>query len=879
MALSLASPGISIKEVDLTRGGINNTTSLSAGIAAPFEKGPVNQVVSINTENELVNIFGKPSKNDFHYEYWYSASNFLSYGGSLKVVRCPGTNLVNSNAGVSTASASVVVNNFEEYQASTPTSYYWAARNPGSWADGVKVCIIDNFADQTISGISTSNIAVGYAVTQSLSGTIAGIGTTLSASGYLKGIVSGVEGSKIHVKVLSTVSSGNTETSVEYTEGGVYSFVTGSTIYFNGAGAVGVGSTVIGVTRAGLSTYSATSIGAETALDLLNVDSTVFVDNQGGAVVSNSQTTIYVNSSVGITSAKFLLIDNEIMDVTSVGVSNNITVTRGQYGTVAVEHNDGATIKILSLYSGNTTTSSGISSTTTNIPVTGIGSVSSGDYLVNPSSGEIMVVTSVTSSSSASPTTIDDWYNTQNILDASRGDSSTLPWRSVAPKPTTNQYVTSRGGANDALHVVVIDSKKANNISGTPETILEKFVNLSKATDTTVSPSENVYYKDYLALNSRYVYAGKSLGFSNETDSYWGIDPVASKFSSGNTPQSETLGVWGVECQNVSFNSIGNKSFTLSGGKDYSGDNSIGGFDVSLSDITTAYNKLANESEVSLNFLLQGSASLGKTNEQAKANALISIAESRKDCIAFISPYREAVVDVPSADEQLTNVLSFFSPITSSSYAVFDSGYQYVFDRFNNQFVYIPCSADIAGLCVRTDINEFPWYSPAGRTRGSLRFPLKLAFNPNQIARDRLYSQRINPIISSPGAGFILFGDKTALSYSSAFDRINVRRLFITIQQAIKNAADAQLFEFNDSTTRANFINIVEPYLRDVQIKRGITDFLLICDESNNTPDVIDRNEFIADIYIKPARAINFIGLTFVATRTGVSFETVVGTV
>jgi phage tail sheath protein FI len=276
---------------------------------------------------------------------------------------------------------------------------------------------------------------------------------------------------------------------------------------------------------------------------------------------------------------------------------------------------------------------------------------------------------------------------------------------------------------------------------------------------------------------------------------------------------------------------------------------------------------------------LQGSTRLGKEQEQAKANYLISIAESRKDCIAFISPSRELVVNVTPAATQLANVLSFFSPLTSSSYAVFDSGYQYLYDRFNQQFVYIPCSGDVAGLCVRTDIEQFPWYSPAGSSRGTIKYAIKLAFNPDQNARDQLYSQRINPVISSPGSGIILFGDKTALSYQSAFDRINVRRLFITLEQAIKGAANAQLFEFNDATTRANFINIVEPYLRDVQIKRGITDFLLVCDETNNTPDVIDRNEFIADIYVKPARSINFIGLTFVATRTGVSFESIVGTV
>jgi len=258
---------------------------------------------------------------------------------------------------------------------------------------------------------------------------------------------------------------------------------------------------------------------------------------------------------------------------------------------------------------------------------------------------------------------------------------------------------------------------------------------------------------------------------------------------------------------------------------------------------------------------------------------LIAIAENRKDCIAVISPYKTGIVNVTSSTTQTENIIQFFSSLTSSSYAIFDSGYKYTLDRFNNKFVYIPCNSDIAGLIARTSANNYPWFSPAGSSRGALNNCIKLAYNPSQTQRDQLYTNRINPIIASPGAGFILFGDKTALSYSSAFDRINVRMLFLTLEKSIEQSARAQLFEFNDEITRSNFINIVEPYLRDVRAKRGITDYLVICDESNNTPDVIDSNQFKADIFVKPARSINFIGLTFVATRTGVEFSEVVGTV
>jgi phage tail sheath protein FI len=235
------------------------------------------------------------------------------------------------------------------------------------------------------------------------------------------------------------------------------------------------------------------------------------------------------------------------------------------------------------------------------------------------------------------------------------------------------------------------------------------------------------------------------------------------------------------------------------------------------------------------------------------------------------------VVNVSSSDLQTTNIIEFFNNVSSSSYAVLDSGYKYTFDRFNNRFVYLPCSSDVAGLMARTSINNYPWFSPAGTNRGVINNVVKLAYNPSQDQRDSLYTKRINPIISSPGAGFILFGDKTALAYASAFDRINVRQLFLTIERSIEQAARAQLFEFNDAITRSNFINIVEPYLRDVKAKRGISEFLVVCDETNNTPDIIDANEFKGDVYIKPARSINFAGLTFVATRTGVSFSEIVG--
>lgn len=865
MALSLSSPGITIREVDLTRGSVNATSSLSAGIAAPFERGPVEEVISIRNENDLKNIFGAPSKNDYQYEYWYSASNFLSYGGSLKVVRADSSNLKTANAAIGAASTSIKIKNYDDYKEGVSSTYYWSAKNPGYWAEEIKVCIIDNFADQTFSGINTATISVGAGITQALS----------SGNGYLKGIVSGIGNSEFYVKVVNKVVGG-VESSQEYTERGVYSFTTDSNIYINGS--LGVGVTAVSVTRAGLGTIPAGNVGSGQTLTTFNYTTSTTVDMAAGESLLSTDSLVYVISSSGIGTTNYLVIDSEILGVSGV-FGNSVQITRGLFGTVAASHNDGSTVKVFTSLPADVTASVGVSSTASSIQLNSIGNVTSGDYLINPATGEILTVTAVSNNGVLTPTQIDDWYNQQYVLNSADGDRQTVLWKTIAPRPRTNQYVLTRGGSNDAVNIAVIDNKRSSNFSGTPQQVLEIFRNLSKSSDAQGSPSQNIYYKDYLALNSQYIYAGAVLG----TDAYWGITPVASKFSSGFTPISTSLGLWGQESDGVHFNSVGNKSFILTGGKDYSTNfgqpTNVGGFEIQLSDIYSAIDKLSDETEIDLNFLLQGSAAGSIEFEQARAGYLIAAAESRKDCIAFISPYRGATVNVAIESNKLKNVLSFFTALTSSSYAVFDSGYQFIYDRFNKDYIYIPCSADIAGLCVRTDINQNPWYSPAGKTRGSLNNVIKLAYNPNQTDRDELYSNRVNPIISYPGSGTILYGDKTALSYPSAFDRINVRRLFIALERAVKGAADAQLFEFNDSTTRAGFINIVEPYLRDVQAKRGITDFILICDETNNTPAVIDRNEFIADIYVKPARSINFIGLTFVATRTGVSFDTVVGTV
>ena len=285
----------------------------------------------------------------------------------------------------------------------------------------------------------------------------------------------------------------------------------------------------------------------------------------------------------------------------------------------------------------------------------------------------------------------------------------------------------------------------------------------------------------------------------------------------------------------------------------------------------TAYEKFADGETVDIGLIISGAG------DKTHIDNLITIAENRKDAVVFASPERADVVGVANANTQKSNVIDFFNQINSSSYIVFDSGYKYMYDRYSDVYRYVPLNGDMAGLSARTDLIADAWYSPAGFNRGIIRGAVKLAFNPTKTQRDELYRARVNPVATFPGQGTVLFGDKTGLSAPSAFDRINVRRLFITLEKAIATASKFQLFEFNDEFTRANFRNIVEPFLREVQGRRGITDFLVVCDETNNTGEVVDRNEFIAEIFVKPARSINFITLQFIATRTGVSFDEVAG--
>ena len=413
--------------------------------------------------------------------------------------------------------------------------------------------------------------------------------------------------------------------------------------------------------------------------------------------------------------------------------------------------------------------------------------------------------------------------------------------------PGTSDYVKDRTtvNSNDEMHVIVVDED--GEITGVPGTILEKFSGISKASNGKTSTGVDNYYPSVMFNQSNYIYwMDHQTGATN-----WG----SSTSTVGSTVYTAISG--------TANEPGGLTTISLTSGTDDYG--------ITAGEKKDGLDRFKDSETVDLNLMICGKS------DATYAGQAIDMCTDRKDAVAFISPESSDVVAVADEITQTSNVKGFFDGLSSSSYAVFDSGYKYTYDKYADTYRWIPLNGDIAGLCARTDQVADPWFSPGGLNRGGIRGAVKLAYNPQKANRDILYRARINPVVTFPGQGTVLFGDKTGQTKPSAFDRINVRRLFITLEKAVATAAKFQLFEFNDEFTRAGFRNMVEPFLRDVQGRRGVTDFLVVCDDTNNTGEVVDRNEFIADIFIKPARSINFISLNFIATRTGVSFSEVAG--
>jgi hypothetical protein len=752
MAANQSSPGVVFQERDLTT--ITTLSTANVGlIAAPFTKGPVEQIVEISNERELAEIFGKP--NDANYEYWYTASQYLSYGGTLKAVRVSSTSLKNAVADKTGAVDTVLIKNLDQYETSiegNTNTFFWAARTPGTLGNSIGVFMTDAGADQiAILPAPGAGNDWEFVADEAVSAT------------------SGAAGEVYKYSILLTL------------ENVVGDFTPGQT-------------TTVTIT------------GSPESVNVLAWDPAnkkLEIDLPGGGV-----TGIIGDGQVVTQGAN-------TADIATSGVERKLYIVLNKDSIAFASTN----------------------------------------------------VVADTNGTSATISSVRDEYTERQYLPG-------LNWVNVAGRPETSLYTSNVGGYRDEVHIVVVDVD--GKITGTTGAVLERFIGLSKASDAKTSIGEANYYVTVLKQRSEYLYWGgheDDLFFATAvaSDGNWGQAANARqfnliRFASGSVDFPAGRKTIGSANNATSF-------YRLGAGADYA--TSGGNYSVTNTDVISAYELGEDPESQQIDFILTGPSGADDAAAIAKITSLVNIVEERRDCMLFVSPRRANVVGVSSSTSATSNIIDFFNQLPSSSYVVFDSGYKYIYDKYNDVYRYVPCNGDVAGLCLQTTEVAEPWFSPAGFQRGNLRNAIKLAFTPTKSQRDRLYAARVNPIVSFPGQGVVLYGDKTALGFASAFDRINVRRLFLTIERVISGAAKSQLFEQNDESQRSLFLNIVEPYLRDVQGRRGVTDFLVKCDSDNNPAEAVDRGEFYAEIYVKPTRTINYITLTFVATRTGVAFTEV----
>ena len=747
MAANQSSPGVVVQERDLTT--ITTLSTANVGVlAGPFDQGPVEEIIDISNERELAERFGKP--NDYNYEYWYTAAQYLSYGGVLKTIRVASTALKNA---VDTGTAPLIKNlqNYETNYQDANNTWTWAARTPGALGNSIGVFMTDAGADQVavIPAPGSGNefeFVADEAVTAA----------------------SGAAGKVFKYSIVLTVES------------------------------------VVGDFTPGTSTTIAIS-GSNEAVTVLAWDP------------ANKKLEIGLPSG-GVTGiiadAQTVTQGSNTCDIATSGIERKLLIAKDK-GSI---------------------------------------DFSAADSL-NDTNSNAAVVTSVRGE-----------YAEREYLPG-------VKWVNVAERPGTSLYASNAGGHRDEMHIVVIDID--GKVTGTTGAVLERFIGVSKASDAKSSVGETNYYVEVMKQKSQYLFWGE-----HETE----------VFNATGTPADGNLGLTAARQFNLlrsaagstdypaGRTTVGSKNnsthyYRLINGTDYA--NSGGVYTISNADIATSYELCEDPESQTIDYILAGPSGADDAAALAKVTSLVNIAEERRDCMVFVSPRRGNLIGVANATTQTDNLVKFFDLLPSSSYMVFDSGYKYIYDKYNDVYRYVPCNGDVAGLCLQTTEVAEPWFSPAGFQRGVLRNAIKLAYTPNKTQRDRLYSSRINPIVSFPGQGVVLFGDKTALGFASAFDRINVRRLFLTIERVISGAAKSQLFEQNDESQRSLFLNIIEPYMRDVQGRRGVTDFLVKCDSDNNPPEAVDRGEFYAEIFVKPTRTINYITLTFVATRTGVAFSEV----
>ena len=909
---TLRSPGVVVKELDLTNGraeiGINNI----AGFAAPFTKGELGSPVTVSSEAGLIEAFGEPVANNS--EYFLSATNYLNYGGTLSVTRVNTDQLKNAVSRLGQSVSSVTINNPTtngKYVSAPSVSF-----SGGGGTNAAGTAILD--AQGKVSQVVITNSGSGYTSERSVTFGDVGVtgqatvaqGTTAEASASLANVsagaltgtltitnggsgyssnpvvsISGGGGSSAGVTVTPTITDG-VITAIAVSGGSGYSsapsisiaaptglaitLVSGGTNYdptatynvsvtggaantgFAATATVSVSGVITGFTVTNFGDYTnfsgisptipvpgTTAVGtAVISADSIKIENSEVYDAQ-----YNDNTTgwLFAAKTAGAwgNGLRVCIVDNgprqSIALTSGDSAINNVSV--GDY--VVSGSKKGKVIDYTMVMSGGVTTHYVhvvIVDNTTNA------------YLENPTTGQLFAAAdSLTiGSNSGTAASVDDgsiWWSYAKLY-----SGSNLYWNTVAARPVNTADGEAYAGdayGRDAVHIAIVDED--GSITGSKDTIIESFTYLSKASDGRGPQGGLNYYKNILADGSEYIYAGDTIYETNT--------------------------------RTQDFEPVGSKDYDLGAGADYTA-HASGAWDLSSTDFNTAYDQFREIDSINLEYLIMGPGLATETATKEKLNYIAGIAAERKDCMAFGSPHKGNIIattGLPLANKDIVkNVKDFYNGVSSSSYLVLDCNYKYVYDRWNQKYCYIPCNTDVAGLVADTAIRQEPWFSPAGFSRGAIRNLAKLAWNPTKTDRDELYANRVNPISTFPGQGAVLFGDKTALSTPSAFDRINVRRLFIVVEKAIEEAAKAQLFELNDEITRNVFKGIVTPFLRNIQSRRGITDYLVVCDSSNNTSAVIDNNEFVADIYIQPTRSINFITLTFVATRTGISFSEVV---
>ena len=767
------SPGVATAEIDLTtRVPI---PSLSQAAMCMISKwGPIHEIVTVSSEDTLVENFGKPTANNF--ENWIAGANFLTYANTLRVVRTANTG--EANNAVSNGNA-VLVRNDAEYQntaslSGTGTSgRTWIAKHAGDLGNSFKTSIC--VATRANTQVQDNIVSLSSNTDIQLTGTF-----TVASDGTVSA---------------TTASAGRVDGELE------------------------IGDVVFNQTTSEFAVVTAVT------------NSSHFTATQNDA---SSMTT---GSTINITRLKRSAFEEPSR--------NMMGVVGGSAGTKTLSGTN--TRFQLQLHVGDIVT-------------------------FNDGTGDIRRrITEISSDTSAS---VDETFT---LTFANKTYKREWEYRSDFEKePLTSDYAHKTSGSrnvNDEIHIILVDED--GDWSGTKDvrganrvvnkSVLEIYPALSVANGAISSTGQSIFYKDYVNDHSEYIrwgdHAGEGDAVTRTAESgdnticlNWGNDLGASNTAANNSFR----GTFGALTQ---ANGIVTESFT--GGNN--------GFNVSDADFIIGWKEFEDPNKVDVSFLLSGEAS------NTLATFLIQeIAESRKVCGAFISPESGDVVN--QTGSEVTNIVDRRNGLPSSSYGVMDGNYKYMLDRFNGVFRYVPLNGDIAGLCAASD-NVNPFISPAGFNRGNIKNVTKLAFDPTRTNRDDLYVKGINPVVSFPGQGTVLFGDKTLLAKPSAFDRINVRRLFIILEKAIANAARFSLFEFNDDFTRAQFVSIIEPFLRDVRSRRGIIDFKVVCDGTNNPPSVIDRNEFRGDIFIKPNRSINFISLNFVAVASGVEFSEVVNAI